>query len=91
MGKSDHLILGQWNALCDRCGFKFKSRQIRMEWTGLRVCAGPGTNDCWEPRHPQEFLRGRKDDQAPPWSRPDDGGDEPFVNEGGTDITPDDL
>lgn len=62
---------GQWNALCDRCGFKFKSGEIRKEWTGLRVCCGPGTNNCWEPRHPQEFVRGKKDKQTPAWVRPE--------------------
>lgn len=62
---------GQWNALCDRCGFKFKARQLRLEWTGLRTCCGAGTNDCWEERHPQESVRGQADRQAPPWARPE--------------------
>lgn len=62
---------GSHNAICDRCGFKYKSHQLVKEWTGLRVCRGGGTNDCWEPRHPQDFVRGRKDQQAPPWTRPD--------------------
>lgn len=64
----------QWNAICDRCGFKYKSGQIRLEWNGLRVCHGEGTNGCWEPRHPQDFVRGKKDDQTVPWTRsePDD-------------------
>lgn len=26
----------------------------------------------WEPRHPQDFVKGVPDDQAPPWSRPDE-------------------
>jgi len=71
MGDADYFAKGEWNFECDRCGFKFKSGQIAQEWTGLRVCRGPGTNDCWEPKHPQQSLRGRKDDQAPPWTRPD--------------------
>lgn len=62
---------GQWNAVCDRCGFEYKARQLRQEWTGLRVCCGPGTNGCFETRHPQEFLKGVKDDQTPPWTRPE--------------------
>lgn len=57
--------MGQWNAACDRCGGTFKSRQIRTEWTGLRVC-----RDCWDPRHPQDFAKGKRDDQAAPWVRP---------------------
>lgn len=62
---------GQWNVLCDRCGFKYKARQLRKEWNGLRVCSGAGTNDCWEPRHPQDKVRGKVDRQAPPWVRPE--------------------
>lgn len=62
--------MGQWKACCDRCGVAFKSRQLRLEWTGLRVCHGPHTNECWEPRHPQEHLRGVPDRQAPPWTSP---------------------
>jgi len=62
---------GQWAAICDRCGFRFYSSQLRREWTGLRTCSGGGTNNCFEPRHPQEFVRGRKDKQTPPWVRPE--------------------
>lgn len=60
-----------WNAICDRCGFKFKSHQLATEWTGLKTCRGAGTNDCWEPRHPQDKTRGKVDRQAPPWTRPE--------------------
>lgn len=60
-----------WNVICDRCGFKYKSTQLRQEWTGLRTCHGGGTNGCWEPRHPQEFVRGTADRQTPPWTRPE--------------------
>lgn len=35
------------------------------------VCFGEGTNNCWEPRHPQDFVRGVKDKQTPPWVRPE--------------------
>ena len=62
---------GQWNAICDRCGTKYKSGQLRLEWTGLRVCSGPNTKQCWEPRHPQDFVRGKVDRQSPPWARPE--------------------
>jgi len=60
------LILGDWNAICDRCGFKYKASQLRPEWTGLMVCS-----KCWEPRHPQDFLRGVPDSGSVPWTRPD--------------------
>lgn len=62
---------GSWNVICDRCGWKYKSSQLRREWTGYRVCSGGGTNNCWEPRHPQDYVRGRVDNQMPPWVRPE--------------------
>lgn len=76
--------LGQWNACCDRCGFEYKARQLKLEWTGLRVCHGGGTNDCFDPRHPQDRVRGKADRQAPPWVRPKNDID-------GNDTTPEDL
>jgi hypothetical protein len=36
--------------------------EMRQEWTGLIVC-----EECWEIRHPQDFVRGVRDDQAPEW------------------------
>ena len=70
-GGSDRYEHGQWNAVCDRCGNEYKARQLRKEWTGLRVCWGPDTTGCWEERHPQDLVRGRKDQQTPPWTRPE--------------------
>lgn len=64
-------VAGQWNAVCDRCGFEYKSGKLRKEWTGLMVCSGPATNNCWEQRHPQDFVSGKADRQAPPWVRPE--------------------
>lgn len=46
-------------AICDRCGFEFWFDQLRKEWTGLMVCSS-----CWDPRHPQEFVRGVRDNQG---------------------------
>ena len=80
-----YLALGKWNVVCDRCGFEYKSSALRRGWTGLRVC-GP----CFEPRHPQEMLKGRTDNQAPPWVRPEPPDIE--VQPGsGNEITPADL
>lgn len=64
------LEIGLWNAECDRCGFKFKNVDLRKEWNGLMTC-----KDCWEPRHPQDFLKGVPDDSSVPWSRPDSDAD----------------
>lgn len=56
---------GSHAAICDRCGFKRKSDDLRKEWTGLMVCK----DTCWEARHPQDFLRGKKDDSSVEWTR----------------------
>jgi len=60
---------GHWNALCDVCGHKFKSDQIRKRWDGLMVCDADFEHD-----HPQKYLRVREDKIAVPWvrSRPAD-------------------
>lgn len=50
--------------ICQRCGFEFRRNQIHKEWTGLLVCKGPGTNHCFDKRHPQEFVRGKPDKQS---------------------------
>ncbi len=52
---------GQWNVICDRCGFKYKSDQLRREWNGWRTCFGDDTNECWEPRHDQDYVKARPD------------------------------
>lgn len=86
----DNYVPGQWNAICDRCGFKFKARQLRKEWTGLMVCDGKGTNECWEPRHPQETRPTRRDQSPLPWTRPDADGTD--VSPGsGNEVSQDDL
>lgn len=77
---------GKHKAECQRCGFDFLSDRLRLEWTGLRVC-----DDCFEVRHPQDSLMGIPDRQAPAWVSPPSPVNEPFVNEGGADITPEDL
>lgn len=59
-----------WNALCDVCGGKFKSTEMRKRWDGLMVCGSD-----WEPRHPQDFLRAVKETSNQlPWTRPDNDG-----------------
>lgn len=68
--------------ICDRCGFRKRRSETRKEYTGLIVC-GP----CYDPRHPQEFVRGVKDKQSFPDPRPEPA--DTFVGPG--DITWDDL
>jgi len=55
---------GDWNAICDQCGFKFKASELRKRWDGFMVC-----EPDWEPRHPQDFVRAVKDEQKVPWTR----------------------
>lgn len=51
---------GDWNAVCDVCGFKFKASQLKRMWNGLRVC-----REDFECRNAQEFVRGVPADKAP--------------------------
>ena len=64
---SNYYKAGSWNVHCMRCGFKRKAEDIRKEWTGLLVCS----DTCWEPRHPQDFLRGVEDKQSVPFTNKD--------------------
>lgn len=61
MGKRDYYEKGDHNAICDRCGQKFKARECDFEWNHLFVCY-----HCWEPRQSQDFVRGLVDEQTPP-------------------------
>lgn len=58
---------GTWNCLCDACGFKRKSDELRKRWDGYMVCA----DTCWEPRHPLDFIRSGAERVGVPWSRPE--------------------
>lgn len=62
---STYFLDGAWNVICDRCGEKYKSTELKKEWTGLMVCSG-----CWESRHPMDFLRSVPDKMAVPYTRP---------------------
>lgn len=57
---------GSWNAICDECGFKFKSEELKLRWDGLMVCP-----EDWEIRHPQELIRAIPDQSRLPWTRPE--------------------
>lgn len=72
MGRADYYSSGDWNFRCDLCGAKRKSKDGRKTWDGHYVCAHHK-----EVRNPQDFLRGVKDNQSVPWSRP--GGNDLFV------------
>lgn len=55
---------GDWKAICDICGGEFKASTLKKRWDGFMVC-----HKDWETRHPQDFVRGVADLQAPIWTR----------------------
>jgi len=59
-------IPGDFWRIDDRSGFKIRSSDSAKEWTGLIV-----RKRDWEPRHPQDFVRGRVDHQNVPEPRPE--------------------
>jgi len=61
---------GEWNFICDVCGFKKKISEGRKRWDGLLVC-----HEDWEVDHPQKYLRVRETGTAVPIIR-----DEPTDN-----------
>jgi hypothetical protein len=57
---------GDWKTICDVCGREFKASLLRKRWDGFMTCP-----EDWESRQPQDFVRGKADIQAPPWTRPE--------------------
>ncbi len=72
-GKSDYFKTGSWNVLCDCCQWKYKAEELRKQWDGLMTCVF-----CYEKRNPQDFVRGRPDGHALPFTRPE--GTDQFVD-----------
>lgn len=59
--------LGDYNAICEVCGFKFKASQLKDRWDGLKVC-----KEDWEPRHPQDMIKGPIGTESTvPWTSPE--------------------
>lgn len=56
---------GDWSVICDRCSKKIKASKAKHEWTGLIVCP-----NCFEHRHPQDFIKVRQDKITVPFQRP---------------------
>mgnify|MGYP001392752703 CR=1 FL=1 len=53
--------------LCDRCGFKYKYKDLKKEWNGAKTC-----RSCYEEKHPQlETTRNIIDPEALYEARPD--------------------
>jgi hypothetical protein len=57
---------GDYFVICDRCGFKHYASETKKTWDGLRVCLKD-----WEPRHPQDLVRGKVDKQTVKDPRPE--------------------
>ena len=66
MGAADRFLSGQWNFFCDLCGRKEKSSNGVKTWDNHYVCRRHK-----EARNPQDFLKGVKDNQMVPWTRPE--------------------
>lgn len=58
--------LGKWLVICQVCGWKKPSDQIKRRWDGVLVC-----EEDFETRHPQEFVRPRPDEQKVPFTNPE--------------------
>jgi len=82
MGHADKFVKGQNNVICDYCGFKFKSNELKKTWDGFYAC-----RKDWSQRNAQDFVRGVEDDQSPAYSRPE--GDDTFL--ASNDVQPGDL
>ena len=65
MARDRKYIPGSFYRLDDRTGFKERAENTRWEWDGLLV-----SPKVWEPRQPQDFVRGVRDVQNVPQPRP---------------------
>lgn len=57
---------GSNNIICDQSGFKTKLHQAKKTWDGFWV-----HRDFWEPRQPQDFVRGVIDNIKADVTRPE--------------------
>lgn len=48
------------NGICDRSGFKYPLSVLVRTWDGLLVHPR-----WWEPRHPQDYVTGRRESVLP--------------------------
>ena len=65
MGRKLHYKLGSFYRTDDRTGFPQRAERTRKEWTGLIVDGAR-----WEPRQPQDLVKGVPDLQWVPDPRP---------------------
>ncbi len=64
---ADAVEVASNNLICDRTGFKVSVKEgLRKEWTGRMV-----RKESWEPRHPQDFYRGKSREKQKGSERPE--------------------
>ena len=63
--KKNYFISGEWNVTCDVCSKKIKAHEAKQRWDGFIVC-----EDCFENRHPQDFVKAQTDKITVPFTRP---------------------
>lgn len=56
---------GSFYRICDRTGFAVRAEHTQKQWNNIIV-----RNRSFEERQPQDFVRGRRDDQTVPQPRP---------------------
>lgn len=65
MGTKLHFKPGSFYRVCDRTGFSVRAEHTQKQWNNIIV-----RNRSFENRQPQDFVRGRRDDQTVPQPRP---------------------
>ena len=61
----NYFISGEWNLICDVCSIKYKAGKAKHRWDGFIVCP-----NCYEQRHPQDFVLAKQDKITVPYIRP---------------------
>lgn len=65
MADDRHYIGGSYYRICDRTGFKVRAEKTNKQWNNRIV-----RDKSWEPRQPQDLVRGTVDDQSVSEPRP---------------------
>jgi len=61
----NYFVSGEWNLICDVCSIKYKANRSKQRWDGFIVCP-----NCYEQRHPQDFIKTKQDKITVPYIRP---------------------
>lgn len=64
MGRKLHYRLGGFYRISDRTGFAVRAEHTRGQWNGIIT-----ELETWEPRQPQDLVKGRADNQTVPYPR----------------------